>query len=256
MLRYDVESDIAKVAQDRCGSPDISIQQRLVYSCPDGLYTAPAGEGDSDAVKLPGTEAADGLPVWSPDGRFIAWSRGGADPDSPQSIWLARADGSDARQLLPPGPNERLFWGAENRLYVSQRIEADAGEASILVLDTEGRVHPPPNTDVLGDAYTAVLSPDQRRIAYLMPGEELGSREVYVADADFSEPRRLDVQLEGFDVEWAGDSGGLYFYSSDKNGWLFLNHTDLASGRQTPVYQRRPNFALDANAPLEVVESP
>lgn len=42
-------------------------------------------------------------PVWSPDGRFIAFSAGGRPLEKPHAaIWVMRSDGSDLRQITTP----------------------------------------------------------------------------------------------------------------------------------------------------------
>lgn len=76
-------------------STDVSPDGRtIVFDLVGDLYTLPVGGGT--AKRITSGTAFDGNPVWSPDGRTIAFisDRSGAD-----NIWLVDADGSHPRAL-------------------------------------------------------------------------------------------------------------------------------------------------------------
>jgi Tol biopolymer transport system component len=81
------------------------------------LYSVPLNGGE--ARNLTNNSADDGLPTFSPDGRFIAFvsNRGGQ-----WAVWAMRADGSNLKQLFTLDGNyatggeldwiyERISWG-------------------------------------------------------------------------------------------------------------------------------------------------
>lgn len=102
------------------GTDDVAADasgNRLVFmSHRDGnweIYITTTAGGEQ--VNLTRNPADDGLPAWSPDGRWIAFlsHRGGA-----WAIWAMTPDGGNVRKLFDldgsPGPdwtNERLSWG-------------------------------------------------------------------------------------------------------------------------------------------------
>jgi Tol biopolymer transport system component len=66
--------------------------------------------------RLTNNAASDGLPVWSPDGRTIAYV---SDQGGAWAIWAISPNGSNRRKLFPIGgegltfdwQNERISWG-------------------------------------------------------------------------------------------------------------------------------------------------
>jgi TolB protein len=79
----------------------------------DGNFEIYAINADgSNKVRLTTNPSSDGLPVWSPDGKWIAFrsDRGGA-----WAIYVMRADGSDVRKVvdakvLPLWFFEKMDW--------------------------------------------------------------------------------------------------------------------------------------------------
>jgi Tol biopolymer transport system component len=51
----------------------------------------------SNQVRLTDDKIEDVFPSWSPDGKKIAWTRGGLSPDG--EIWVMNTDGSGKRQI-------------------------------------------------------------------------------------------------------------------------------------------------------------
>jgi TolB protein len=96
----------------------------IAFEGGDGLYVIDANGGE--ARKIPGTLPRDGDPVWSPDGRMLAFDRGGDDRD----IYVMNADGSDQRRLtFAPGDDGWPRW-------------APHGRAITFESDREGRIAP------------------------------------------------------------------------------------------------------------------
>jgi Tol biopolymer transport system component len=66
--------------------------------------------------RLTNNAASDGLPIWSPDGRTIAFV---SDQGGAWAIWAISPNGSNLRKLFPIGgeglafdwQNEQISWG-------------------------------------------------------------------------------------------------------------------------------------------------
>jgi Tol biopolymer transport system component len=48
------------------------------------------------------------MPRWSPDGKWIAYLRGGGE--KPGAIWIIRADGGGRQRVTPTGREAQLAW--------------------------------------------------------------------------------------------------------------------------------------------------
>jgi Tol biopolymer transport system component len=76
---------------------------KLVFVAPGGIYSANAdGSNLMLLVKNDFVESGDELsdPTWSPDGKSVAFVRMNFDEDGPIIIYVAKADGSEPRQLV------------------------------------------------------------------------------------------------------------------------------------------------------------
>ena len=79
-------------------SPDRSMLAFMGGGTAPNLWTVPTAGGSPRLL-------ADGLwyrwrPAWSPDGRWILFTRG---PVSGRSLWMIRPDGSGRQEVVPPG---------------------------------------------------------------------------------------------------------------------------------------------------------
>ena len=128
----------------------------IAFSFRGDIWTVPATGGQ--AVRLTVHEAYESLPVWSPDGRKIAFSsnRNGND-----DIFVMNADGSNVTQLTflsqaddacdwtPDGKSvifssRRDFSYPSNRLPSLYRAELDGGTPTMLMPDfgSQGKISP------------------------------------------------------------------------------------------------------------------
>ena len=74
----------------------------------------------SNEVNVSKNAAFDGWPVWSPDGKMIAFSSNRAGPANTGQIYLVAADGSGLRQLTSgPGGFAQPSWSPDGRRIVA-----------------------------------------------------------------------------------------------------------------------------------------
>ncbi|MDX1493101.1 MAG: hypothetical protein R3253_03435, partial [Longimicrobiales bacterium] len=109
LFDYPIDDDSLTVSQIRGArpSPDGS---RLAFTALDRLWVAdlPEASGSQtqgypvvrDAQRLTGSNAVEHAPVWSPDGRWIAYVTW--DDSIGGNVWRVRSDGSGAPELLTP----------------------------------------------------------------------------------------------------------------------------------------------------------
>jgi Tol biopolymer transport system component/DNA-binding winged helix-turn-helix (wHTH) protein len=206
---------------------------------PDGnqiafVWDGPRGDHKNIYVKILGTSTPlrlttdadeDVGPAWSPDGRFIAFTRLSADGNS---IYIVPAIGGPERRLYTmtdPTSWEYggLTWTDDGKHIVfPDRPSYDSPSALFsLSLDTLTRVRltsPPASWD--GD-WTPVMSPDGTKIAFIRSPE--GSvRDLYVMEAAGGKVTQLthDGKLV-VGLTWTADSQDVVF-SSNREGEFAL----------------------------------
>ena len=115
-------------------SLDLSPDGRtILFDLLGDLYTVSASGGD--ARRLTSGPAFDSQPVYSPDGRRIAWL---SDASGAESIWVADADGSEARRVSPDDGDPVLVspeWSADGKTIFVSQYRADLNAFELLQFD-------------------------------------------------------------------------------------------------------------------------
>jgi Tol biopolymer transport system component len=189
-------------------------QSRIHVGAPDG----------SNPVRV-STGTWDFLPLWSPDGKSIAYSG-----ESPQyDIWVVAADGGEPRQLTSgPANDAAVGWLADGSGVVFQRT--GAGEVRTLVAPVDGgpirQLVPHPGGNVWG-----TVSPDGSQVAFaLFRGSE---STIWVQPLADGPARQLTT--EGFEdgasnrKMWSPDGRHLVF-TSRRTGTMDLWTANVETG--------------------------
>jgi Tol biopolymer transport system component len=158
-------------------------------------------------LRLSTTPAEDETPVWSPDGRSVAWT--GSRPDVARGVFRRPADGSGSEELLFTSDLHLHVndWSADGKTLLLQLQGAKTG-ADLYTLDVETR-----KADVFLQTrfreHSARLSPSGRHLAYV--SDESGRDEVYVQT--FPEPGgKVRVTIDGGQQPlWSRDGRSIYF---------------------------------------------
>ena len=154
----------------------------------------------------------DGYPVWSPDGKQIAfWSR--QDGEAP-NLYVRSADLTGSNRRLTTSPNYQLpfSWAAGGTLLVFQENTSELG-TNIGVVALDGTKKPTMLIATPADEGFPALSPDGRWIAY--QSNLSGRHEVYVQpfpDLD----GRWQVSTQGGTAPLWHPNGSELFYRLDR----------------------------------------
>jgi Tol biopolymer transport system component len=234
-------------------SPD---QTRLAFS-----WVPPNGSGAHIAVKTLGSDAVVRLtdwaageeisPVWSPDGRQLAFLRVSREPRHAWQICVMPATGGPPRVLhrarhILPG---LAWWEAGNALLFAARPTEGAtfhlAALDLATLDVRLLTNPPPAPLLRapGD-FLSALAPDGRTVAFVRETHE--GRDVYLLDLVTKSERRLTRdhhRISG--LSWSPD-GQAVIMSSPRSGVEALYRVAITDG----TIVRVPNTGDWATQPM------
>lgn len=104
----------------------------LLFACHDAgwnVWVLDPASGERRRLTSPGDNR---VPCWSPDGRRIAWMRGG------DGLWVMGRDGSDPRRLTPVGHRDsKPSWSSDGRRLVFTEFTTE-GVEEVWTVDTDG----------------------------------------------------------------------------------------------------------------------
>jgi Tol biopolymer transport system component len=220
------------------------------------IYVKALGVG-AKPLRLTESQAREGLPEWSPDGRQIAFVR--LSEEAAAAIYTVPSLGGQERKLVDiRGPLfaygdvywiPELSWSPKGD-WLALAEKATASEPSRIVrlslakLEKQPLTSPPP--DSLGDLHPA-LSPDGTQLAFVRSGSgSFGDLDVWVQQLEGGEARRLTS--EKYDnlccLAWTPDGSGVLFAAGTGGSGLVLR-VSLAGGDPQPI----PGVGQNAGGP-------
>jgi serine/threonine protein kinase/Tol biopolymer transport system component len=235
-------------------SPD---RMRLAFS-----WVPRNASGGRIAVKTLGADAVvqltdgvvgnDRAPVWSPDGRHLAFLRTIREPAHRLDVCLVPADGGPPRVLHSRAGRSLpglAWWKARSALLFPTRgTPAESFHLAALdlaTLEVRQLTHPPPAPALAGpgDFFPAV-APDERTVAFVR--ETYEGRDVFLLDLATGVARRLTRDGHRIlGLTWSPD-GQAVIMSSLRSGVAALHRVSLADGK----IARLPNTADGAADPM------
>jgi TolB protein len=181
-------------------------------------------EDGSGLRPLTRNPATDYGPVWSPDGRKVAF---GTYRDGNHEIYVMNPDGSQQRNLTrnPAFWDVDPVWAPNGRTIAFDRAadaSPDDSDWSIFLMSADGR-----GQRKLTQGFGSAWSPDGRRIAF--ERFVTGRRVVYLMNADGSRPTRL---TEGFDPVWSLDGRTIAFTRAEDQQMIHVIRADGSGERR------------------------
>ena len=153
---------------------------------------------------------ANTLPVWSPDGKWIAYS---SNRTGHFDLYRKPSDGSGAEELLFTNERESIAddWSRDGKSLIYTRRTPE-GHGEILVLPLEGERRP---SLVVARGNQGQLSPDGHWLAY--SSNESGATEVYVVAFGGGQGKWQVSAKGGAQPRWSKDGKELYYLDPTYN---------------------------------------
>lgn len=189
---------------------------------PDTIRIVRAAGGSVRAVAV--GRGYDGIPVWSPDGRWIAFVRQRIEAQRRTEIQLMEVRNGRRHAILRAGESwDTPAWSPDSRRLAVAGRDVSGGAAYVVGMDGRQAVR---IADAPDSLWRPVWSPDGRRIA-LMSGA-LNSASLRVANGDGSATRYIaPLCWGGASPHWSPDGRKLLFGGScDGVEELYLVHAD------------------------------
>jgi len=197
------------------GAERMALQRRDIGSRNADVWVREFARGVM--TRLTFDAAQDGLPVWSPDGKWIAFSsdrEGGV-----QQIYRKEASGAGKEERLTEGPTPKqlLDWSRDGRFLLYRDNDPKTGR-DLVALPLEGDRKPIPVVHTQFMESTGAISPDGRWVAYA--SNDSGDNQVYIqafsGSAGGPSGRWQISTGGGYDVKWRGDGKELYYISPNR----------------------------------------
>jgi serine/threonine-protein kinase len=178
------------------------------------------------------------VPVWSPDGRRLAFR---SNRDGPFNIYWQAADGSDEAARLTSSENQQSpwSWSPDGKVLAFREFSPETG-SDIWILPMDGTGAPESFLQSKHNEGAPDFSPDGRWIAY--HSNESGRNEVYVRRFPDS-GRKWQVSIDGGRLPRWNPTGGELFYSTGDHMMAVDVDTggELALGTPRPLFEASPN---------------
>jgi serine/threonine protein kinase len=153
-------------------------------------------------------------PVWSPDGRWIAYESPRADAGVHYNIYRKQSDGSGAEELMLAGDDSQLepdCWSSDGKYLLYTRRAAD-GHGEVWALPVEGDRKP---SLVVPRGAHAHVSPDGHWLSY--QSNESGITQVYVVAFGEGQGKWQVSANGGMQAQWSKDGKELFFIDTTYN---------------------------------------
>lgn len=192
------------------------------------LWIADAARGS--AARLTNTPASEGFPVFSPDGRSIAYD---VELDGPPHVFIQPISGGNPVMVTAPRGIQYLSdWSSDGRTLLFRELDPKTN-VDLWTVPAQPNSQPVPLLRTPFNETMGRLSPDGRFLAYLSNAS--GRIELYVAP--FANPSdAVQVSADGASyLAWSHDGSQLYYTTTDRRLFACGIHTTPRLDAGTPT---------------------
>jgi len=173
---------------------------------------------------MPGSDCS--LPIWSPDGRRIAYSQVGNTGND--GVYVVNADGSGVAsrivQFTRDEPIQPDSWSPDGRQILGTRVRAGITDVVLFDAVPQSGSFPDPVT-IFGHAQWPAFAPDGRTIAYVT-WDSGRYGHVCVSAWDAGKPVGEPLSVEaGLFPRWSSDGERIYYRQSFRTKLAFATIT-------------------------------
>ncbi len=193
------------------------------------IYLVQPGTGETK--NLTDHKAADTSPIWSPDGKRIAFV---SDREGTPDIWTMAADGTDVQQLTKKqGSCSGLRWSPDGSRIAF--VSAKGGRDDVYTVEVATGKVAQLTTDAAA-ARQPAWSPDGKKLSYASYSVQYAT---YTMSADGSDKAKLTDANGGLDAAWSPDGKRVaytaYLYGQKPGFRLFKVGADGKGTKQLPT---------------------
>ena len=164
--------------------------------------------------------ASDRLPVWSPDGRRIAFN---SSRSGQYDLYVKRSDGAGGEELLVASHQTKAptSWSPDGRFLMYHSVDPQLTGSDIWIVPMVGEHTPTVFLKTRFNEAFGAFSPDGRWVAY--HSNESGQTEIYIRP--FVAPTSAGTAAEASGAQWqVSTNGGIHpAWRSDGKELYFLN---------------------------------
>jgi Tol biopolymer transport system component len=215
-----------------------------------GLLVTPAlgiGSRLLDLIQSPPGRPEVQTPVWSPDGRRIAFL---SRRDGNKEVYAVNADGSGQRRLTRDASNSATpAWSLDGRQIAFESVRN--GTTGVYAVNADGSGQ----RRLARNGHAPAWSPDGRKLAFF------SGATIYLMNADGSEHRSLTNLLKGgrrSSLAWSPDGrklAFLFYRDCAQSCGLYVVRSD-GSGLRNLTWKLAGGFGKDAGAVSDSAWSP
>jgi Tol biopolymer transport system component len=170
------------------------------------LYTFDLVTGTNSRLTF---DADNDDPVWSPDGRRIAFTRGSSGVTNVEDIYIKSADnsGNEQKVLSLPGNQNPMAWRSDTLVFRSNQ----AGQYDLFLMTLGDSARPKAYLEAPWQESDIRLSPDGKLAAFT--SSEAGGFDVWIRE--FPEPRgkwQVSSNQISASPRWSRDGNYVYFW--------------------------------------------
>ena len=187
----------------------------------------------------------ENAPVWSPDGRRIAYAH---DQNGPPNLFVKGISDPEGESLIPSqdGPQSPTDWSPDGQFIIYGDLFSKT-KVDLYILPMSGERKPLPFARTPFMEGQGRFSPDGRWIAYT--STESGKTEVYVQRFQGNGERVQVSTAGGTSPRWRGDGRELFFLSSAPNRQVMsvqvTTGETFTAGTPAPLFKVELRSSLD-----------